>query len=59
MRNLLVTAPVLKFFNPEAVTEIHTDASMYSYGAVLLQQDDEDRQFHPIKYMSSNIIQTS
>ena len=52
LRNLLITAPILKLFNPKAVTEIHTDASVYGYGAVLLQQDVEDRQFHPIEYMS-------
>ena len=44
-----MTAPVLKLFNPKAMTEIRTDASMYGYGAVPLQQDNEDRQFHPIE----------
>ena len=52
LRNSFVTAPVLKLFNLKAVTKIHTDASMYGYGAVLLQQDDEDRQFHPIECIS-------
>lgn len=52
LRNSLVNAPVLKLFNPKAETEIHTDASMYGYGAVLLQRDEEDSQFHPVEYMS-------
>ena len=52
LRNSLITAPVLNLFNSKAVTEIHTDASMYGYGAVLLQQDDEDCQFHSTEYMS-------
>ena len=34
LRNSLVISPVLKFFNPTAVIEIHTDASMNGYGAV-------------------------
>ena len=51
LRNSLVTAHVLKLFNPKAVTEIHSDGSMYDYGAVLLQQDDENLQLHPIEYM--------
>ena len=34
------------------MTEIHSDASMYGYRAVLLEQDDEDLQLHLIEYMS-------
>lgn len=51
LRNSLVSAPVLKIFDPKCVTEIHADASMYGYGAALLQKDD-DQEFHPIEYMS-------
>ena len=31
---------------------IQFKASMHAYGAVLLQQDDEYLQLHPIEYMS-------
>ncbi|GBP02650.1 Transposon Tf2-9 polyprotein [Eumeta japonica] len=52
LRGSLIGASVLRLFNPSAVTEIHTDASMHGYGAVLLQRDDEDQQLHPVEYMS-------
>lgn len=48
----LAKSPVLRLYNPKALTEVHTDASMYGYGAVLLQKDSEDQQLHPIQYMS-------
>uniref|UniRef100_A0A0K8VRE6 RNA-directed DNA polymerase n=1 Tax=Bactrocera latifrons TaxID=174628 RepID=A0A0K8VRE6_BACLA len=52
LRLSLISAPVLKFYNPSAQTEIHTDASMHGYGGVLLQKDVDDQQFHPIQFMS-------
>ena len=50
MKTALVNAPLLKLFNPKAITEVHTDASMHGYGAVLLQVDREDQQLHPVEY---------
>lgn len=52
LKSALVNAPVLKLFIPGALTEIHTDASMYGYGAVLLQVDQCDQQLHPVEYLS-------
>lgn len=48
----LTSSPVLKFYNPKLETEIHTDASKYGFGGVLLQKDPEDCLFHPVQYMS-------
>lgn len=54
LKQCLSAAPVLKIYNPEAVrTELHTDASQFGFGAVLLQSDDsDDERLHPICYMS-------
>jgi len=52
LKFLLVSAPVLTLFNPQAYTEVHCDASMFGYGAVLMQRNSEDQQLHPIEYMS-------
>jgi len=34
------------------MTKLHTDASIDGYGAILLQESDEDGAFHPIYYSS-------
>lgn len=52
LRDSLVKSPVLKLFDPNAITEVHTDASKIAYGAVLLQKDNDDQHFHPVQYMS-------
>lgn len=52
LKAALVNAPVLGIFDPKLPTEIHTDASMYGYGAVMLQKNSEDQQYHPVEYMS-------
>jgi len=48
----LSSSPVLKLFDQKSATEVHCDASMYGYGAVLLQKDSDDHEFHPVEYMS-------
>lgn len=54
LKQCLSAAPVLRIYNPEATyTELHTDASQWGFGAVLLQTDDNDcNSLHPISYMS-------
>jgi hypothetical protein len=47
----LTRAPVLSIFNVEAETEVHTDASVYEFGAIFLQKDSEG-QLHPIYFMN-------
>lgn len=51
LKQCLVSDPVLQIFDPNAETELHTDASKEGYGAVLLQKSD-DGKMHPVYYMS-------
>lgn len=43
---------MLKIYDPEAVTELHTDASKQGYGATLLQKKSTEKYFHPVYYLS-------
>lgn len=44
--------PVLKIFNPSWKTEVHTDASIDGFGAMLLQQDPTTKKWHLVACMS-------
>lgn len=52
LKQILCSSPVLRIYNPNSETELHTDASIDGYGAVLLQKSPKDGQFHPVYYMS-------
>jgi hypothetical protein len=52
LKQKLCEEPVLKIFDFEKETELHTDASRDGYGAMLVQRDDVDGKFHPVYYMS-------
>lgn len=52
LKDALAKKPVLKICHPSRETELHTDASQYGYGAVLLQRSPEDEKLHPIYYLS-------
>lgn len=52
LKRELCKDPVLKVFNPNLETELHTDASAAGYGACLLQKH-ADGLFHPVFYLSS------
>lgn len=52
LKRALACKPVLQMFHPERETELHTDASQYGYGAMLLQRNPEDMKLHPIYYSS-------
>ncbi|KMQ86624.1 blastopia polyprotein [Lasius niger] len=52
LKTILSERPVLNLYRVNAETELHTDASMYGYGAILLQRNSEDRLLHPVYYAS-------
>jgi ribonuclease HI len=52
LKQKLCEEPVLKIFDFEKETELHTDASRDGYGTMLVQRDDVDGKFHPVYYMS-------
>ena len=43
---------MLRLYKVGAETELHTDASKFGYGAILLQKDDGDGGLHPIYFAS-------
>ncbi|XP_045500927.1 uncharacterized protein LOC123698364 isoform X3 [Colias croceus] len=49
---------VLKIYDPNLETELHTDASAEGYGAVLLQRSLTDNKMHPVYYMSKKTSAT-
>lgn len=51
LKEELASPPVLCIYNPSAETELHTDASSYSFGAILIQKQ-RDGHFGPIAYFS-------
>ena len=52
LKTILTQNPVLKIYHSRHETEVHTDASIDGYGAVLLQRSDEDDLLHPVYFMS-------
>ena len=52
LKKALTTEPVLRIYRPDAITELHTDASKIGYGGALLQRNTVDEDFHPVYYMS-------
>lgn len=52
MKIALSNKPVLKLYKAGLKTELHTDASKFGYGAILLQKDHSDNAFHPVYYAS-------
>ncbi|XP_071650029.1 uncharacterized protein [Temnothorax longispinosus] len=54
LKTILSKEPVLRIYKPDAITELHMDASKLGYGAILLQKDSQsgDNSFHLVYYMS-------
>ncbi|GBN98295.1 Pro-Pol polyprotein [Araneus ventricosus] len=48
---MLAEKPVLRIYNPNYETELHIDASLEGYGAILMQKSPVDKNFHPTYYM--------
>lgn len=53
LKGMLMGDPVLKIFQREAETQLFTDASKYGLGAILMQKDATDNQFHPVYFSST------
>lgn len=51
LKEKLSNEPILKMYNPELQTELHTDASAVGYGGCMLQKFD-DNQLYPVYYLS-------
>ena len=51
LKELLLSSDTLAFFNPDAYTEVITDASPVGLGAVILQRQ-ADGHLHPVDYAS-------
>lgn len=51
LKDLLTEQPVLAIYNPNAITEVHTDASAEGLAGILLQYQNDNR-LHPIVYFS-------
>lgn len=52
IKDILASYPVLRIFQPDAETEVHTDASKMALAGILMQRSDEDGKFHPCYYYS-------
>lgn len=52
MKTILSEKPVLNLFPISTETELHTDASIHGFGAILLQKNGEDQALHPVYYAS-------
>ncbi|GBM45619.1 Retrovirus-related Pol polyprotein from transposon 297, partial [Araneus ventricosus] len=52
LKLMLAEKPVVRIYNPNYETELHTDASLEGYGAILMQKSPDDKNFHPTYYMS-------
>ncbi|KMQ91095.1 blastopia polyprotein [Lasius niger] len=52
LKLILANKPVLNLYRVGAETELHTDASMHGYGAILLQRSNGDGALHPVYYAS-------
>ncbi|GBN24637.1 Transposon Ty3-G Gag-Pol polyprotein [Araneus ventricosus] len=52
LKLMLAEKPVLRIYNPNYETELHTDASLEGCGAILMQKSPDDKNFHPTYYIS-------
>ncbi|GBN09850.1 hypothetical protein AVEN_181119-1, partial [Araneus ventricosus] len=54
LKLILCSEPVLTLYNPHSETEVHTDASINGYGAILMQRSVHDNKFHPVYYIQDS-----
>lgn len=52
LKEKMSSDPVLRLYNPKAVTELHTDATALGFGGCLLQKQADDGLMHPVYFLS-------
>lgn len=52
LKEALTQRPLLTMYNPHKKTCLHTDASKYGLGGILMQKDDDSDALKPIAYFS-------
>lgn len=45
LKSKITERPVLMIYQPQAETELHTDASKYATAAILMQKNTDDNEF--------------
>ncbi|GBO40120.1 Retrovirus-related Pol polyprotein from transposon 17.6 [Araneus ventricosus] len=55
LKSALISEPILSLFDETAPTELHTDASGYGIGAVLVQQQDGREKRPPLIVLASKL----
>lgn len=58
LKSALTKEPSLLLFRHGRETELHTDASKFGYGAILLQKCPDDGMLHPVYFMSRKTTPT-
>lgn len=58
LKSILSNKPVLQLYKPNVDTELHTDASMFGFGAVLMQRDSGDGKLHPVYHASDETTES-
>lgn len=52
LKEALVQRPLLGIYDPRKITFLHTDASKYGLGGILMQKDNEELPLKPVAYFS-------
>lgn len=52
LKEALIQRPLLGIYDPRKITHLHTDASKYGLGGILMQRDDVSSPLKPIAYFS-------
>jgi hypothetical protein len=55
LKEAMLSAPILRYYDPELPTMVETDASNGVVAGVLSQQDSETELWHPIAFFSKNM----
>jgi transposase InsO family protein len=58
LKQALISAPILRHWNPESPTKIETDSSDGVTSGILSQQQPDDQLWHPVAYFSKTMSPT-